>query len=56
MSEVIANWDPEFIVSLFQNQVIPGIGSGFVLMVAFYLVGLLVNAMFDAMKGSFYWK
>ena len=56
MSDVIASWDPSWLVQLCQSYLLPGVATGFVLMVAFTLIGMVVNELFLVMRGGFFWK
>lgn len=55
MENVFASWESSFAVDLLSGC-IQGIGTGFLLMVVFFIVGAVVNLMMDVMRGGFFWR
>ena len=52
MEALLADWSPEFSVSLFRDYVLPGIGSGFVLSGLFWVAGYVVDFLIGLLKGG----
>lgn len=43
---VLANWSPDFMVSLMSGVVLPGIGVGVLIAAMVWLLGYMVNSLF----------